>query len=234
MPSANDASRLGVQTRLQEKRITIVHARDNPLSDTYPAKYRDCVKAGVTARKVDMVLGEFVEEFPPSGSGDFIFKSEQKLNASRVVSLSRHTPFTNSTGMWQVVALGPKPNTDFIEESFGPSALTKTKLVKVKKTLQLASHPAIFAVGDIVDWKEQTQAAKAIGHAPVVAANVVNLLAGRPIRNEYGGFPEVIAIANFGKVGEFAHCCSCYHSPASAATERTFHTPSFPLGNRAG
>ena len=200
-------SLLDVQIHVQEKKITIVHARDNLLSDAYPAKYRNRIKAGVAARKVDMVLGEFVEEFPPSGSGDLVFKSGNKLKAGLVVRLPRHTLFTNSTGRFQVVTLGPKPNTDFIRESLGPEALTKTNFVKVEKTLQLSSRPAIFAVGDIVDWEEQKQATKAIGHAPVVVANIVNLLAGRPVRKEYGGFPEVIAIAN-GKVGEPTRYCS--------------------------
>ena len=205
MPPATYMSHLGVQIRVrQEKKITIVHARDNLLSDAYPAKYRDRVKAGVAARKVDMVLGEFVEGFPPSGSGELVFKSGKRLNASLVVSSSRRAHFTSSAGRCQVVTSGPKPNTEFIGESLGSEALTKTKLVKVEKTLQLASHPAIFAVGDIIDWDEQKQAAKAIGHAPVVVANVVNLLAGRPVRKEYRGFPEVIAIAN-GKVGKFTH-----------------------------
>jgi hypothetical protein len=57
----------------------------------------------------------------------------------------------------------------------------------------------IFAVGDIIDWKEQKQAAKANGHGPVVVANIVNLLAGQPVQKEYGGFPEMIMITN-GKV----------------------------------
>jgi NADH dehydrogenase FAD-containing subunit len=77
--------------------------------------------------------------------------------------------------------------------------LTETKLVKVEKTLQVSSHPAIFAVGDIIDWKEQKQAAKANGHGPVVAANVLSFLGGRPVRKEYGGLPEAIMITN-GKV----------------------------------
>ena len=129
--------------------------------------------------------------------------------------------------------MGPKPNTDFIGESLGPEALTKTNLVKVEKTLQLSSHPMIFAVGDIIDWEEQKQAAKAIGHAPVVVANVVNLLAGRPVRKEYGGLPEVIAIAN-GKVGKPACCCSCYFSPASVTIEWRIYVRPSPLGNCAG
>jgi NADH dehydrogenase FAD-containing subunit len=96
----------------------------------------------------------------------------------------------------QVVASGPKPNTGFIEKSLGPEVLTETKFVKVEKTLQVQSHPTIFAVGDIIDWKEQKQAAKANGHASVVVANVLHLLAGRPARKEYGGFPEIIMITN--------------------------------------
>ena len=98
--------------------------------------------------------------------------------------------------MRQVIASGPKPNTGFIEKSFGPEVLTEAKLVKVEKTLQVQSHPAIFAVGDIIDWKEQKQAAKANGHGPVVVANVLRLLAGQPARKEYGGFPELIMITN--------------------------------------
>jgi len=170
-----------------DKKITIVHAQDNLLNETYPAKYRNRVKAGVAARGIDLVLNEYVEEFPPSGSGELVFRSGKKLSAGLVV-----------------IASGPKPNTSFIEESLGPEALTETKLVKVEKTLQLKSHPAIFAVGDIVDWKEQKQAAKANGHGPVVVANVLHFLAGQPVRKEYGGFPEMIMITN-GKKGGSAY-----------------------------
>lgn len=99
----------------------------------------------------------------------------------------------------QVVASGPKPNTDFIGESLGAEVLTETKLVKVEKTLQLPSHPEIFAAGDIIDWKEQKQAAKANEHAAVVVANVLNFLADKPVQKEYTGFPEIIMITN-GKV----------------------------------
>jgi hypothetical protein len=91
-------SRLGIQIRFQDKKITIVHAQDNLLNDTYPAKYRNYVKAGVAARKVDLVLGEFVEVYPHSGSGELVFKSGKKLNAGLVVSISHRALFMNSTG----------------------------------------------------------------------------------------------------------------------------------------
>ncbi|KAF9778269.1 hypothetical protein BJ322DRAFT_1094226 [Thelephora terrestris] len=176
-----------IRDEYPEKHITLVHGQDNLLNDTYPAKYRNRVKAGVAARNIDLMLGEFVTEFPPSGSGELVLRSGERLNAGLVVITS-----------------GPKPNTGFIGTSLGPEALTETKLVKVEKTLQLRSHPAIFAAGDIVDWKEQKQAAKANGHGPVVVANVLNLLAGKPDRKEYGGFPEIIMITN-GRNGGSAY-----------------------------
>ncbi|KAF9645450.1 FAD/NAD(P)-binding domain-containing protein [Thelephora ganbajun] len=176
-----------IRDEYPDKKVTIVHAQDNLLNDAYPTRYRNCVKAGVTARKTDLVLGEFVVEFPLSGSGELVFRSGKKLNAGLVVA-----------------AFGPKPNTDLIGRSLGPEALAETKLVKVEKTLQLPSHPVIFAVGDIIDWKEQKQAAKASGHAPVVVANIVNLLAGRPVRKEYEGYPEIIMITN-GRNGGSAY-----------------------------
>ena len=59
------------------------------MNDTYPAKYRNRVKASVVSRDVELVLGEYVVEFPPSGSGELVFKSGKKLNAGLVVSPSR-------------------------------------------------------------------------------------------------------------------------------------------------
>lgn len=103
----------------------------------------------------------------------------------------------------------------------------------MEKTLQLSSHPAIFAVGDIIDWKEQKQAAKANGHAPVVVANIVNLLAGRPVRKEYEGFPEMIMLTN-GKVRGIQSPPLLLFFTHFPTTERRVCVPSFPMGNRAG
>lgn len=103
----------------------------------------------------------------------------------------------------------------------------------MEKSLQLPNHPAIFAVGDIIDWEEQKQAAKANGHAPVVVANIADLLAGRSVRKEYGGFPEMIMITN-GKVGGLGHYCSFHLLPIFAIAERRICVPSFPLGNCFG
>ena len=96
--SCNTPSRPAAQVRFQDKKITIVHAQGNLLNDAYPTKYRECVKAGVAARKVNLALGEFVEKFPPSGSGELIFKSGGRLNAGLVVSPTCHALSMNSIG----------------------------------------------------------------------------------------------------------------------------------------
>ena len=87
-----------------------------------------------------------------------------------------------------------------IAESLGQDAVTARKHVKVLPTLQLKSHPSIFAIGDILDWDEQKQLFKANGHSSVVTANILSQLGGSEPRKDYKTGPEMILITN-GKVG---------------------------------
>ena len=73
---------------LQDKKITIVHGGDKLLNDTYPDSFRRGMESKLRARKVDIILGEYVDQFPPSGSGELVFRSGEKLNAGLVVSNS--------------------------------------------------------------------------------------------------------------------------------------------------
>ena len=104
----------------------------------------------------------------------------------------------------QLQARGPKPITSFIKASLGDDILTQSGYVKVRPTLQLQLHPNIFAVGDIIDWDEQKQAAKAFNHAAVAAKNIVSLTLGQDPSMSYSGSVELIMIT-LGKVG--FHCC---------------------------
>ncbi|EED82357.1 predicted protein, partial [Postia placenta Mad-698-R] len=70
----------------------------------------------------------------------------------------------------------------------------------VRPTLELPGHPGVFAVGDIIHWRECKQAAKGNAHLAVVAANVLSLLAGQPLKKEYKGSIEMIVIP-IGKSG---------------------------------
>ena len=102
----------------------------------------------------------------------------------------------------QISARGPSPNTAFVG-SLGSSTLSSSGFIKVKPTLQLVDHPRIFAAGDVIDWREQKQAAKAGAHAKVVVQNVLNVLAGKKAALvSYQGSPELIVIIN-GRVSRF-------------------------------
>jgi len=46
------------------------------------------MESKLRARKIDIILGEYADQFPPSGSGEVVFRSGEKLNAGLVVSNS--------------------------------------------------------------------------------------------------------------------------------------------------
>ena len=90
-----------------------------------------------------------------------------------------------------------------IAESLGQDAITTSKHVKVLPTLQLPSQQSIFALGDIIDWKEQKQAVKAGFHASIIATNILSLLSGSKPQKQYKTGPEMILVTN-GRVNFYA------------------------------
>jgi len=165
------------------KKITIVQGNDQLLNETYSNRFRKYMASQLRKRNIDLLLGEYVDQFPPSGSGELVFRSGRKLNAGLVA-----------------VTSGPAPNTTMIAESLGQDIVTARKHVKVLPTLQLQSHPSIFALGDIIDWAEQKQAFKAEGHSAVITANILSLLGGSKPQKNYKTGPEIILVTN-GKTG---------------------------------
>jgi len=85
-------------------------------------------------------------------------------------------------------------------KSLDSNVLTPRGQIKIEKTFQVKSHPNIYAIGDVTDWEEQKQAAKAAKHAQIAAANIVAQVNGGAPKTNYSGQPELIIITN-GKVG---------------------------------
>lgn len=78
--------------------------------------------------------------------------------------------------------------------SLGQGVLTEQGLINVQPTLQVAQFAEVFAVGDVIAWPEQKQAAKATGHNAVVIANIVALTAGKTPAAKYAGATEAIVV----------------------------------------
>lgn len=169
-----------------EKKVTIVHGDSKPLNNAYPDKFRDALERSLRARGVEFMFNEYIDVIPEPGVSRVTTRSGKTITADLFLSTR-----------------GSRPNTSFLS-SLGADTLTHTGHVKVKPTLQLLSHPDIFALGDVLDINEQKQAAKVDGHAKVVAANVLSVLEGKEAKSVYKGSYELILVTN-GKDGGVAY-----------------------------
>lgn len=97
--------------------------------------------------------------------------------------------------------------------------VTERGTVRVNQFLEVPGHPGVFAAGDIIDYPEQKQAAKANGHIKVVAENVVSFLQSKPLKKSYTGSPDMILIP-LGKVRGCLIVTACGHVLICESTER--------------
>lgn len=103
---------------------------------------------------------------------------------------------------------GSRPGTGFVK-SLSSGALNPRGQIKIENTFQLKSYPNIYAIGDVIDWTEQKQAAKAPKHAQIAAANILAQISGGEPKKTYAGQTELIIITN-GKV----RCLSHFYLPS--------------------
>jgi len=169
-----------IKDAFPRKKVTIVHSDSQLLNSAYPNKYRKRVEKDLTARGVNIVFNDYIDNFeanPP------VTRSGRQLEGNLVVP-----------------TFGARPATDFVK-SLGSGVLTPRGQIKIEKTFQLPSHPNVYAIGDVTDWAEQKQAAKAPKHAQIAAANILSQLSGGAPKKNYSGQPELIIITNGKKHG---------------------------------
>jgi len=97
-----------------------------------------------------------------------------------------------------VPTYGSRPGTGFVK-SLGSNVLNARGQIKIENTFQLKSYSNIYAIGDVTDWQEQKQAAKAPKHADIAGANILSQISGGVPKKAYSGQPELIIVTN-GKV----------------------------------
>ncbi|KAF8994497.1 hypothetical protein BDQ17DRAFT_1331122 [Cyathus striatus] len=165
--------------------VAIVHGDSKLVNAAYPDKFCDKAADNVRARGVKLVLGEYIDN--------------TETKDSVVTCRSGKTIPVDL-----IPTRGGRLNTALFY-ALGEGTLTPTGHVKVNKHLQLPAYSDIFALGDIVDIKEQKQAAKVAGHAAVIADNILLALGERKgALKEYNGSSEMIVITN-GKDGDVTY-----------------------------
>ncbi|KAL1950022.1 hypothetical protein VTO73DRAFT_5144 [Trametes versicolor] len=164
------------------KKVTVVHSEKLLVNDTYPDKFRKDIERRARAKGIEFILGDKLD-VPPEGTVGVTTRNGKKIPDADLV----------------VPSYGARPNTDFIS-TLGQNVVTSKGTVRVNEFLEVPGHPGVFAGGDIIDWDEQKQAAKAGTHAQVIIANVTSFLEGKPLKKAYKGSPELIIIP-IGKTG---------------------------------
>ncbi|KAJ4000948.1 hypothetical protein F5050DRAFT_1561871 [Lentinula boryana] len=169
-----------------DKAVTILNRGARLLNDTYSSKLRLGLQRQLEERGIKVIVDDYVEDLPAKSSGPVQVRTAKGRSLEADLILRT----------W-----GARSNTTYLPSSF----LTPNGTVKVLPTLQLPSHPNIFAVGDLIEWDEQKTAAKAqMGHAPVVAKNVELYLQGADLSKVgkiYKGSMEMIMVSNGRKTG---------------------------------
>ncbi|TFK64763.1 FAD/NAD(P)-binding domain-containing protein [Pluteus cervinus] len=160
-----------------DKSVTIVNGQNLLFTDVYPDKWRKAVADQLKQINVELVLEDHIDN-AEIHDGQVETRKGKKISTDLVVPT------------W-----GGKANTQLVADSFGAETLTKQGLVEVEKTLQVRNHPRVFAVGDIISWSEQKQAAKCGAHATTVATNILSLVDEKVAATEYKGSMEAILVS---------------------------------------
>ncbi|KAI0076565.1 FAD/NAD-P-binding domain-containing protein [Panus rudis PR-1116 ss-1] len=166
-----------IKEAFPRKKVTIIHRDSDLLNDTYPDKYRKDMLRRVRKFGIQVILGDAVDPVPEPNTVGLTTAHGKNIPDADLI----------------IPAYGSRPNTSFIN-TLDSTVLTDRGLVKVKPTLEIVGHPGVFAAGDIIDWKEQKQAAKAGTHGKIAAANVISFVQGLAPSKEYKGSPELIII----------------------------------------
>ncbi|KAI0629813.1 FAD/NAD-P-binding domain-containing protein [Trametes polyzona] len=165
-----------VRDAFPKKKVTLVHSEKLLLNDVYPERFRKDLERRARLRGIDLILGDKVD-IPPEGTVGVTTENGKQIPDADLI----------------VPSFGSRPNTDAIA-TLGQGVVTSKGTVRVNQFLEVQGHPGVFAAGDIIDWEEQKQAAKAGTHAQVVSANVLSFLQGKPLKKVYKGSPELIVI----------------------------------------
>ncbi|KAG8895160.1 hypothetical protein FRC00_007869 [Tulasnella sp. 408] len=155
------------------KHVTLIHAQESLLNAVYPPKFRKRVTDNLRSYGVNVIL-EDKATVPTQPYTSVTTEKGEKVDADLVVPT------------W-----GGHRNTGYLT-SFDSTIITPEGNIRVLPSLRVPLNSGktnVYAVGDVIDWDEQKQLAKAPAHAGVVVANILASIKGQTASKTYKGAP---------------------------------------------
>jgi len=126
-------------------------------------------------------------------------------NLTEIRASSREAVFENLNGGSEVVlpydmihVSPPQSSPDFIKKS--PLADSAGWIEVDKATLRHTRYPNVFSLGDSSNLPTSKTGAAVRKQAPVVSANLLSLLAGRPLSAKYDGYTSCPLVTGYGSL----------------------------------
>ncbi|CEP11943.1 hypothetical protein [Parasitella parasitica] len=178
-----------------EKKITIVHAKDNFLDEASSpnVKLRRSLLTLAQKNQIDTIFNDSVDL--PSDLKNHFYSPEDGIVKTNKGQMIENVDLV-------LLAFGNRPETAWLKNSsLGTEILNANGYIKVKKTFQVdhADLSNVFVLGDAADLSETKLAYRIGAHAPVVVENLVQIAVkkGKPTA-EYKKGPDAMFIT-FGK-----------------------------------
>ncbi|KAI8644128.1 hypothetical protein BD408DRAFT_384302 [Parasitella parasitica] len=178
-----------------EKKITIVHGKDNFLDEASSpnAKLRKNLLSLAQKNKIDTIFNDTVNL--PSDLKEHFYIPEAGIVKTNKGQMIENVDLV-------LLAFGNRPETAWLKNSsLGAEIVNTNGYIKVKKTFQVdhAGLPNVFVLGDAADFNETKLAYRIGAHAPVVVENIVQIAVKKKKPTaEYKKIPDAMFVT-FGR-----------------------------------
>lgn len=158
-----------IRTVWPDKAVTIVDPAGDILSGRYPDELRHELRRQLAELDIELILGTSLAEQPPSEPAE-----------AKTFTVTTHSGTQVTADIW-FRCYGIVPSSGYLAGALS-AARQANGHVEVTDELRLPGQERVFAIGDLTALPE-TKMAKAAGeHAEVVAANILALESGEPLR----------------------------------------------------
>lgn len=171
-----------ITSAFPDTEVILLEAAEDILPNRdYKPELRESIRFQLIERGVEIITGDKLAALPPVDPG--------------VLSRFRVTTKKGSVveaDMW-FRAYGASASTGYLGTDYD-DIRHYDGTIRVDDHLRVVDHPGVWAIGDITDVRETKRADAARAHAEVVAANISEMIAGRPASKVYTPQPELVVL----------------------------------------